>query len=404
MTSTVPTRHPDHPRAVPQMVRLSALLLGIRRPTPGEWDRLGASLLVGDGPMDDLLAWMRSAGMAQAREQFDLALREGVAAVADAPRPLRDFFAQVEAAPSWVDHDKIRRGQRALRAAGLDGAYLARDVSLMGGYQFAGFNKTLLRTGALEKGSNQRVLETLQWALDVISDGGLQPGGVGYQSTLRVRLIHAFVRQHVSAMRDWQQQDWGLPINQTDMAATLFGVFIAPTAAGMAMGLLTSPADLDAIAHHTRYVGWLMGVEDCWLPTTFREGVRGLHHALMALSAPDETTPRLAMPMAEDPLSWNFDRFPALRRRLARAQHLSLATAYLGPRTMRTLGLSPALPWYPLVRAPINGVRSLTALTLPGGKDRAADRGWRAQHSLMRTISTKPAVIGASAAGLGPAA
>jgi hypothetical protein len=36
--------------------------------------------------------------------------------------------------------------------------------------------------------------------VDVISDGGLVPFGIGYRSTLRVRLIHALVRRHVSAM------------------------------------------------------------------------------------------------------------------------------------------------------------------------------------------------------------
>ncbi len=95
---------------------------------------------------------------------FDLALREGIAGVPDAPRPLREFFETVEAIPTWVDWDKVHRGQRALRASGADGLSIARDVALLGGYQFSGFNKTLLRTGALEKGSNRRFAETAQWA------------------------------------------------------------------------------------------------------------------------------------------------------------------------------------------------------------------------------------------------
>ena len=79
---------------------------------------------------------------------------------------------------------------------------MARDVVLIGGYMFSGFNQTLLRTGALEKGSNQRFAETSQWAIDVISVDGLASNGVGYQSTLRVRLIHSMVRKHVAALPD----------------------------------------------------------------------------------------------------------------------------------------------------------------------------------------------------------
>ncbi|MGV7591683.1 oxygenase MpaB family protein, partial [Mycobacterium kansasii] len=104
----------------------------------------------------------------------------------------------------------------------------ARDVALMGGYLFSGVNQTLLRTGALEKGSNKRFAETSQWALDVIVPEGLRPGGPGYRSTLHVRFIHSMVRRHVLALPDWDFETYGLPINQTDMAATLVGALIAP--------------------------------------------------------------------------------------------------------------------------------------------------------------------------------
>src|SRR5690606_22854070 len=196
---------------------------------------------------------------------FDRALSDGIQSVPDAPELLRGFFETYEPLPDWVDLDVVRKGQRALRRGGADGMYIARDVSLLGGYQFSGFNKTLLRTGALEKGSNKRFAETMQWALDVIAEGGLEPLGVGYRSTLRVRLIHSFVRRHVSAMPDWRADEWGVPINQTDMAATLVGALVAPAVGAIGMGVVLSPSEYDAVAHLTRYVGWLMGVEDRWL-------------------------------------------------------------------------------------------------------------------------------------------
>lgn len=391
----VPTRHPERPGPVPGALRLYALVLGVRKPTLEQWRELGAGLTIGDEPMDRMVEWLSAAGTPLARSMFDRALSEGVGAIDDAPEPLQEFFNQVEATPAWVDWDKVRRGQSALRAGGADVIYFARDVSLLGGYQFSGFNKTLLRTGALEKGSNKRFAETFQWALDVISEGGLTANGVGYQSTLKVRLIHAFVRKHVAAMPDWRPDDWGLPVNQTDMAATLIGAIMAPAAGAIGMGIIYTPRDLDDIAHLTRYVGWLIGVQDEWLPRSFRDAMRVLTHTLSALSAPDETTRLLAAPMADDPLSWNYAALAGLRRKLARAQHLSITSAYLGPRAMRALGLPPYTPpWYPLVRIPINGVRSAAALLLPGGKDRAARRGWRQQQRLMKTITRQPASVG----------
>ena len=400
MTVGVPTRHPDGPRPVPGMIKILAVGLGIRQPDSRQWQRLGERLTVGDEPMDRLLDWMVATGLPQTRPLFDRALAEGVARVPEAPQPLRDFFSSVETAPQWVDHELIRRGQRAMRRGGADGMYVARDVSLLGGYQFSGFNKTLLRTGALEKGSNKRFAETMQWAMDVIAEDGLEPLGVGYRSTIRVRLIHAFVRRHVGAMPDWRSDEWGVPVNQTDMAATLIGALIAPPAASLGMGILTAPDDLEAVAHLTRYVGWLIGVEDEWLPHSFRDGIRVLYHTLTALSAPDESTRQLAAPMADDPLDWHYDTWPALRRQLARAQHLSVTSAFLGPRAMRMLGL-PAFvpPWYPLLKLPVNVARSAVDLVLPGGMDRAARRGQREQAALLRTmIGESEVAIGDSAA------
>ncbi|MEH3132779.1 MAG: oxygenase MpaB family protein [Mycolicibacterium neoaurum] len=397
---SVPTRHPQRPGPVPGAIRLLAGLLGLGEPDHDQWRRLGERLTIGDEAADRLVEWMLQAGMAQARPLFERAAAEGIAEVADAPAPLREFFELVEAVPDWVDWDLIRRGERAMRRSGADGMYIARDVSLLGGYQFSGFNKTLVRTGALEKGSNKRFAETMQWAMDVISENGMDPGGVGYRSTLRVRLIHAMVRRHVAALPDWRGADWGLPINQTDMAATLVGALIAPSAGGIGMGLLLSPADYAGIAHLTRYVGWLIGVEDEWLPRDYRDGIRVLFHTLTALAQPDESTQALAVPMAQDPMGWHFENLIGIRRRLARAQHLSVTSAFLGPRAMRALGLPRyVLPWYPALRLPVNVLRSLRVLAQPQLADADAARGDREQKALLRTmIGGAKARIGESAA------
>jgi hypothetical protein len=190
-----------------------------------------------------------------------------------------------------------------------------------------------------------------------------------------------------------------VPINQTDMAATLVGALIAPVVGGLAMGIVTTPAELKSIAHLTRYVGWLMGVQDEWLPRSFRDSIRILYHTSTALAVPDGTTRQLSVPMAQDPLAWHYRSAGGLRRRLAWAQHLSVTSAFLGPRAMRTLGLPAYVPpWYPMIRIPVNGARSIAALAVPGGLNTAADRGLREQKALLRTmIGDDQATISAAA-------
>ncbi len=396
----IPTRHPDAPLPVPFSVRLLAGALRIGPPSEAEFRRFGECLLEGDPLMDAVVDWMFEFGRKQGKAMFDLALSRGIDAVPDAPAPLRALFAEVEATPDWVDWSVIERGVLAMRSGGADAMYVARDVAMLGGYLFSGFNQTLLRTGALEKGSNQRYAETTQWALDLMEVDGLRRGGAGYRATLQVRLIHSFIRRHVGAMKDWNAAAFGLPINQTDMAATIHGSLIVPTTAVMGLGLVQSPRNLEAIAQVTRYVGWLIGVREEFLPDSFRDAVRIQVHTLSAIATPDETSRQLAMPMAEDPLLWNFARFQRVRRRIARSQHMSVLIGGLGPGVARQLGLSPyTLPWYPALRIPVNLVRSV-ARELPGGLERAARRGDREQRRFLARMTAGGAQIGGSVEGL----
>ncbi|MGW5385354.1 oxygenase MpaB family protein [Nocardia sp. NPDC003963] len=386
----IPSRHPAAPGGVPGL-RPFALLLGIRKPDTARWRDLGESLLRADPAMDALAEWMCAPGNSVGRMLFEQALESGIAAVPDAPEPLRTFFAHIETPPGWVDEETLRRGAQIYRMGGADGLYLARDVSFLGGYLASGFNRTLLRTGALEKGPAARFAETLRWAMDVSGTDAMTRFGPGYRSTVRVRLVHAMVRRHLLARPDWRTEDWGLPINQTDMAATLVGALLAPFVGGMAMGMLPTRADLEAAAHLTRYVGWLIGVEDRWLPTGFRDGVRILYHCLTAITNPDDTSRRLAIPLARDPLTWAYPNLPGLRGQFARAQHLSIAAAFLGPRSLHRLGLWPYMPpWYPILRFPVNMVRSGSARLGAAGRPRAAARGRRQQERFL-TLLTGPA-------------
>jgi hypothetical protein len=406
--ANIPSRHPGQRGDVTPLLRLVAGLLKVQPPTEAEWEAIGTALTIGDGPVDELVEWMRTVGMGTARPLFDRASADRIGSLVDPPGPLRAFFELVETPPSWVDWERIALGQRTFQRGGADGVYLTRNVPYLGGFAASGINRTLVLTKTGQSGATgggQRFAESLQWGLDVIG-GELRPGGSGYRSTLQVRLIHGLVRGHVAALPQWRPGEWGVPVNQTDMAATMLGALYAPVVASLAMGLIYTPRELDAIAHVARYTGWLMGIEERYLPGSFRDATRQLYHYFMALSSPDETSRQLAQPMAADPLAWHYPRLAPLRRRIAWAQHLSIARAYLGNARMRELGLPTYMPpWYPALRLPVNLTRSGLALALPGGRDRQARAGLRRQRAFVRTLTgPKAAVIGESASYVGRAA
>lgn len=410
MTPHPPVRHPARPRRVPAAIEALAALLRISKPSETEWQAMGEALQIGDPPMDELLDWMYSEGVSASRPLFDQALQHGIASVPDAPEPLRAFFAHCETPPSWVDQKKLRLGERTMRLAGIDAMYAARDVPFLSGYSVSAINQTLIRTKngqSGQTGTAQRFAETMRWALDIIDDHGMAPGGPGYRSTLQVRLIHCFVRRHVGQLSNWSTDQWGVPVNQLDMTATMLGAIISPVIVCIPMGVVLTPKELDAIAHVTRYTGWLMGIDERWLANGFRDSIRILYHCLTTLYQPDDTTRQLAAPMAADPLTWHYPQAQFLRRRIAWAVHLSITSAFNGPRGMRRLGLPAYVPpWYPILRIPINAARTGLTRALPGGTDHAARSGYLQQKQFMDTLigPSSNSTIGTSAEDFGHAA
>ncbi len=293
--------------------------------------------------------------------QLRQALAEGVDAVHDAPPALRDFFATVRTTPAWVDFDLVDDGALVIRRLGRNAADVLLQLSLIGGYRFGGPADLLVATGGLVGDATLRRLgETQQWTIAVAQEGALRPGGEGERLTLHVRAMHALVnetfagrgvRGHGSDGR-WDVARWGMPINQTDQAATL-GLFSGVLLLGCrALGVRITRRESDAVMHLWRYVGWLLGIEDDWLVETEREQHRRNYHVLLAQEGQTDAGAALSQAIVDAQSSLHVRRPVSLRRWYARERLLSMLTVFLGPTSMRELGLPLRPPWAtPLVVA-----------------------------------------------------
>ncbi len=330
-------------------------------PTRDEWREVEAGLWRGDAAMDELVAWMFEDRPGKRKAQFEQALARGIASVASAPEALRRFFAIVDRDPPWLDRALLTTGIRASRLAGDAGFYVLRDLALMGGYSyFNSMNHTLALAGALTKDTALRIGETGKWLADVTEEGGLARFGIGFISTLRVRLIHGLIRRHVAALPEWQAERWGVPINQIDMLATYLAFGPVSLAGVRLFGVPVGRKDAAAAMHLWRYVGHLSGVDDRFLATSEGDGLRKLYHAFLTHRRPDDTARRLGEALKNEPLSRyvpGYDDRPRLaswKRRVAYHRHLSNSSLILGPIRRRQLGLPIfVVPWYPLLSAPI---------------------------------------------------
>ncbi|OHW91487.1 tat pathway signal sequence [Colletotrichum incanum] len=147
---------------------------------------------------------------------------------AESDEILGRLWTEVNTIPDWVDWAQIERGQQVfLRYAG-PAIFALTFQSLVGGMGGRRVVETLSRTGGFGvKVTRRRLLETFQHILQVTRDlASVQPGGDGFASSLRVRLLHAAVRRRILALADerpsyYDVQAWGVPVNDLDSIGTI---------------------------------------------------------------------------------------------------------------------------------------------------------------------------------------
>lgn len=315
---------------------------------------------------------------------FRAALADGIDTLPDASPVLREFFEVVETVPAWVDWDLVEQGGRVFRGLGQNGLDVLLQLSLIGGYRFGGPTDLLVATGGLSGNATMRRLgETQKWGVAISQPGALRRGAEGWALTLHVRLMHALVNETFTGR--WDVERWGMPINQTDQAATL-GLFNGvPLIGSRALGARVSRADARAYMHSWKYVGWLMGVSDEWLVDCEREQHRLNYHILLAQDDVTDAGPQLANAIVDAQRDLHFRHGATLARWLSRERLLSMLTTLLGPSSMRDLHLPIRPPWALAYVMLLNLVRYRVVALVPGGRAALIRWGDRvARRSLYR--------------------
>ncbi|KAF2873101.1 hypothetical protein BDV95DRAFT_593473 [Massariosphaeria phaeospora] len=200
------------------------------------------------------------------------------------PLPQRDLFAllrdhhtedpklaqlwdEVHTVPPWVDWAQLERGQDVFYRYGGPALTGLTYQSLLGGMGAARVVETLARTGGFSpKVAKRRLFETTQHILQCTrSIESLQPGGAGHASSIRVRLLHAAVRQRIvklAAERPsyFNLEEWGVPINDIDQIGTV-GTFCATLVwiSFPRQGIFLREQEKADYVALWRYIGYLLG-------------------------------------------------------------------------------------------------------------------------------------------------
>jgi ER-bound oxygenase mpaB/B'/Rubber oxygenase, catalytic domain len=232
----------------------------------------------GDELADEAVAAVYKAGGVDAVNAIMRTLvRNDQAVPEELPVEIRDYLAKAQPLPEWADLGKIKRAQRLYETWGVLITLCLFCASLPASYAAADGVKVLYLTARLDTDARRRVMETGQFLIDVLTVGGLDEHGKGRRTIERVRLMHAAVRHLIKARSDrgdtpvcgqepkqsplWHD-DWGVPINQEDLAGTrlTFSYIVADSLPRL--GVRLPAADVDAYLHLWNVIGHLMGVDD----------------------------------------------------------------------------------------------------------------------------------------------
>jgi hypothetical protein len=348
--------------------------------------------LQGDPLADAVVADLAPLGRRAGRELVGRAIAEGVDAVPEAPASVRALFAQLDTVPEWVDLDQLDRGASHLVRNGLQYGLVLAAAALMVGYTNPAAARPLVLTGRLVHDAGVRNLEVGDWLREVTTPGGLRRDGLGFERTVRVRLIHAHVRRHLTGHPGWDTDLLGVPISQPYLAHTLaeFGCIAID---GMrVLGATYTRDELDDVYALWRYVGHLAGVTPALQPAT--EADQHAIRALYQLTRPpvDEDSKALVAGLLGDYLVAEVeDLLPARlprRRQVATSYVHGLVRAVIGDALADELEVPPSrfarvVP----VLGRVTRAGHAAVEAVPGGKALRVRRGERyrtAQEAKMR--------------------
>lgn len=334
-------------------------------PSYQDYLALNESLYTGDIPMDKVMQWVMI-DPRKHRRLFETALYKGLDQLPEDIPVLNDFFKTVENPPAWLDQNKIDEAIRFTHRLGSNSTFILRDLALMTGYQYPGFNQALIQTGALSKYAGKRLSETHKWWLDINKTKSFERFNDGFTSTIYVRFIHSLVRFQLNKSNEWDTETWGVPINQFDQALTnvaFSGVLLLGI---RGIGIFPNKNEVDAMMHFWKYAGWLMGVDEKWLVNKESEGWKLLQWMNYAHPKTDESSRALAVSLSKEPFERDYKHFKNFFQKKAYQNHLDITQLFLGRKKMKNLGLKPrAIAWYPFYLMAKNSVIYTGAKHIP---------------------------------------
>lgn len=179
------------------------------------------------------------------------------------PNYLSAYFEQNNELPAWADEHKIQRATHFFRQNAQNILTILGFYSLPYCYMAANGAKVLYASERIRNNTTQRLRETGFFVLEAMQADTKKR----IETCKKIRLMHAAARFFVQQKQEWQTAQWGVPINQEDMAGTNLSFSLIVIRGLRKMGIATTADDANAYIHHWNVIGHFLGIDEDLLPT-----------------------------------------------------------------------------------------------------------------------------------------
>ena len=232
-----------------------------------------AHTIVGDPIADALIDELATIEPANAARFVSAGMDQDEAGLVGAPRQLRDFFANLDAVPAWVDFDSYMPGVRMfhrnspLVLAAFVGAVLIEGFA-------TNIGKSFFITGRVRDSGVKRLRQNNRHMVEVFMPGGLLREGDGWKLSVRIRLVHAKVRHLLRQSEEWDMETYGEPLSAAHLGFSL-AAFSARLLRHMKrLGARYDDEERRSFMNIWRYSGYLMGIPESILYRTEEEALK----------------------------------------------------------------------------------------------------------------------------------
>jgi len=167
--------------------------------------------------------------------------------------------------PPWYSEEKFTRAQIFFVRNSPWIMNLLGLLSLPYCYAAANGARVLGFTERLSLETEQRLRETAEFVWGMMNPSSLKSEGNGLIMILKIRLIHAFIRKSLLQNPSWNL-DWGIPLNQEDMAGTNLSFSLIIIRGLRKIGIHCSMEDQEAFLHSWNLIGYLLGLNTELIP------------------------------------------------------------------------------------------------------------------------------------------